>query len=124
MEIMPRTRIEELKDEYCDYHKDVYGVKARWVYGQDLTEDELLKMLRGLAAEFENVRRAEEAREEEAAVEATNKIQSLLNAGAKDVAQAIKWLHEAHDTGGDNMFLDYELGTKYGWVSSVLINGL
>ena len=46
-----QTHLEELKEIYCEAHKDIYGVKARWVYKQDLTEDQLLGMLDRLRAE-------------------------------------------------------------------------
>jgi hypothetical protein len=39
----------------------------------------------------------------------------MMKAGAKDRAMAIKWLHEANDTNGDNDFLCYCLGAAYGY---------
>lgn len=114
------SRIEELKVAYCDSYKDVHGIKARWVFGQDLTEEQLLKMLSQLEKEWLVVSEREKQREKQASKEAMERIQLLINCGAKDVAMAIRWLHEAHGTGGDNSFLDYELGTEYGFVNNLL----
>jgi hypothetical protein len=34
----------ELRDMYCDMHKDAYGVKGRFVYSKDYTREEWLSM--------------------------------------------------------------------------------
>lgn len=119
-----RTKIEELKDMYCDWHKDVHGVKARWVYGMDLTEAELKGMLDRLEQEYLFVREEEAKREATNEVTARAQIQALINHGAQDVAMAIRWMHDAEDTQGDNRFLDYTLGTRYGFIDEVLTKGL
>ncbi len=117
-------RIQELKDLYCDSYKDVHGIKARWVYGQNFTVEELEGMMDRLEEEY-TFEREEEARLEAAAeAKARKQIQDLIEHGAQDVAMAIRWMNEAYDTNGDNSFLDFELGTRYGFVASVLQNGL
>ena len=113
-------RIQDLKDLYCDSYKDVHGIKARWVYEQDLTVAELEGMVDRLEEEFTFVQE-EEARQEAAAeVKARKQIQDLIEHGAQDVAMAIRWMHEAYDTNGDSSFLDFELGTRYGFVARLL----
>jgi hypothetical protein len=123
-EMTTTDRIQELKDLYCDSYKDVHGIKARWVYEQDLTVAELEGMMDRLEEEYTFEREEEARREAAAEVEARKQIQALIKCGAKDVAMAIRWMHEAYDTNGDSSFLDYELGTRYGFVASVLKNGL
>ena len=123
-EMTTAERIQDLKDLYCDSYKDVHGIKARWVYEQDLTVEELEAMMDRLEREYTFVRAEEAEREAANEVKAREQIQALLKHGAKDVAMAIRWIHEAYDTNGDNSFLDYELGTRYGFVASVLKNGL
>lgn len=123
-EMTPRTELEELMDDYCDYHKDVHGVKARWIYNSGVTVAELKSMLASLErqyheqAEFERQRAA---RNEKAAREL---IQQFMALGAKDVAMAIRWIHDSQETLGDNRFLDFELGCTYGFIDSILKNGL
>ncbi len=119
-----RTKIEELKDLYCDFHKDVHGVKARWVYGMELTEADLERMMDQLGKECTIIREEEAKREAECERVTREQIQALLNHGAKDVAMAIRWIHEAEGTEGDNRYLDYTLGTHYGFIDEVLKNGL
>jgi hypothetical protein len=119
-----RATIEELKDLYCESYKDVHGIKARWVYGMDLTEAELQGMLDRLEWEYLAHKEEEDRREALAELEARVWIRTLIDSGAKDVAMAIRWMHDAEGTGTDNRFLDYTLGTRYGFIEEVLKNGL
>jgi archaellum component FlaC len=119
-----RTELEELMDDYCDFHKDVYGVKARWIYGQQVTVAEMKEMLARLEREYKAQVEEEKQRTAQAEEAAREQIQILMQHGAKDVAMAIRWLHDAQDTGGDNRFLDFELGVEYGFIDSLLENGL
>ena len=120
----PRTKIEELKDLYCDCYKDVHGIKARWVYGMDLTVAELEGMMTRLEQEWVEVKAEEDRREAQAEVAARKQIQALITHGAKDAAMAIRWMHEAEWTNGDNRFLDYVLGTRYGFIDEILNSGI
>lgn len=119
-----RTELEELMDDYCDFHKDVYGVKARWIYGQQVTVAEMKEMLARLEREYKAQVEEEKQRTAQAEEAAREQIRILMQHGAKDVAMAIRWLHDAQDTGGDNRFLDFELGVEYGFIDSLLVNGL
>jgi archaellum component FlaC len=119
-----RTELEELMDDYCDFHKDVYGVKARWIYGQQVTVEEMKEMLARLEREYKAQVEEKKQRTAQAEEAAREQIRILMQHGAKDVAMAIRWLHDAQDTGGDNRFLDFELGVEYGFIDSLLVNGL
>ena len=119
-----RTELQLLMDEYCDYHKYVHGVKARWIYNSGVTVAELKKMLASLEREYHEQAEAERnqtARNEQAA---RKEIQQFLDLGAKDVAMAIRWMHESRETYNDNRFLDFELCCSYGFVDNILKNGL
>ncbi len=39
----------DLYDSYCEHHKDAYGIKARWVYGNTYTAQEWVSMFSYLA---------------------------------------------------------------------------
>lgn len=119
-----RTTIEELKDLYCDSYKDVHGIKARWVYGMDLTEAELRDMLERLEREYQAHEEEAKRWEALAEAEARKQLQALIDHGAKNVVRAVRWMHDAEGTEGDNRFLDYTLGTRYGFIDDVLKNGL
>ena len=114
----PRTKLQELMDDYCDLHKSVHGVKARWIYGTDYTEAEMEFLLESLQKEGERVW-AEEAKQEAIADAAfLAAINKMVELGAGDQKTALKWLHDAHDTGGDNDYLGFDFGCSYRFVSN------
>jgi hypothetical protein len=124
IEFNERTKLEQLKDEYCDFHKSVYGMKARWVYGMNVTESELENMLAVLFKQAEVVW-AEEKRQEALKEEKMKEqIRMLIERGAEDVATAVRWLHQAEGTEGDDRYLDYCLGVSYGFTEKLLQAGL
>jgi hypothetical protein len=42
-------------------------------------------------------------------------MQDLLRSGAKDRAMALRWVHEAEETNGDDEYLCYTVGLPYGY---------
>ncbi len=40
-------------------------------------------------------------------------VAELLSTGAKDQAMAMRWIHEAEETNGDNDYLAWTLGLPY-----------
>lgn len=120
----PRAKIEELKDLYCDSYKDVHGIKARWVYGMELDEADLQSMLDRLEWEYLAHKEEEDRREALAELEARKQIRALIEHGAKNVARAVRWMHDSYDTGGDNKYLDFELRVRYGFIDEILEKGL
>jgi hypothetical protein len=103
-----------------DLHKDAYGFRP----GQSFSEywnasdddrkqriwDDLLDALR---REMEYQRQ----REAEAVHDFNVHLRSLLDAGAKDFEMALRWMHDAHDTNGDDEYLEYKLGLPYGHIA-------
>jgi hypothetical protein len=41
------------------------------------------------------------------------RVAELLSTGAKDQAMAMRWIHEAEETNGDNDYLAWTLGLPY-----------
>lgn len=121
-----RTEKQQLADEYCDYHKDVYGIKARWIYGQldSLTVQDLKNMLDDLAKQYKIVAAYERERQKAADVAFVEEIKRIMQLGASDVATAIEWLHQSNNTDGSNDFLGFEYGCSYRFVDRVLKEGL
>jgi hypothetical protein len=107
------TRIEELESAYCDLHKDVHGVKARWI--RFATEAEGLAALDRLQAEGEIVWAEERTRQEAAAVAFEQRVNDTIALGAWTRDNAIRWIHEAEETGGDDEYLCWKLGMRYGY---------
>jgi hypothetical protein len=119
-----RTPVQRLKDEYCDLHKDVYGVKGRWIYSQDLTEQELKEKIDILFEQGKIVWAEERAREEANDKKAIEQIKKTIEIGAGTLENALKWLHDANNTDGDDGYLGYQLGCSYMFIYNLRKNGL
>lgn len=111
------TEIEELESIYCDMHKDAYGVKARWIkFGSVEAGRKALDELQlAVDAEMENQRRSEEVH----AHLFERRVESLIVMGAKDRETAMRWIHQAENTDGDDEYLCYSLGLRYGYFKKV-----
>lgn len=108
-------RIEQLACIYSDAYKDAYNMRPRGIDTSNWTEamfESQLEYLSGVIKNNEQMRLENEAFAEQRLDET---IAKLMNAGAKDRAMAIRWLHEAHDTDGDDSYLEFHLGVGYGY---------
>lgn len=103
--------LEELECIYCELHKDVYGVKARWYRAESV--EQARKDIDSLQAQGEAVWAEEKVREEAAAKAVELRIVALIGMGAKDRNTALRWMHEAEGTQGDADELCYALGLPY-----------
>lgn len=102
------SALEELECIYCELHKDVYGVKARWYRAESLEAAQ--KDIDRLQAELE----VQMARDREFQQEAIRAFELLAESWG-GVETAIRWQHQAYNTQGDNEFLEYHLGLPYGY---------
>ena len=107
------SELEQAQSIYWDMYKDAYGVRPRGVDTSCWTLEDFeveFKVL-GEAINAEDIFRKEA--EASATVVFEQRIQSLIDAGAKDRATAMRWIHEAEDTQGDDEYLCYTLGLPY-----------
>jgi len=107
------TRLEELQCIFWDMYKDAYGVRPRGI--DTSTWDEAT-----FNAEFDYlvdlIGKNEQARqiaEQEAAHAFEMRVQSIMACGAKDRAMALRWIHEAEGSDGDDEYLCYLVGLPY-----------
>jgi hypothetical protein len=107
------TRREELESIFWDMYKDAYGVRPRGVdtsAWDEATFAAEFNYLQDLIAKNEQERKIEE---HEAAHAFEMRVQSVLACGAKDRAMALRWIHEAEGSNGDDEFLCYLVGLPY-----------
>jgi len=109
------SRKEQLAATHYDFYKDVHGIRPRWMNYDDMTEAELEAELEQLGRESEIQAREEQCQQEAAAHDFETRVQMLLGAGAKTREQAIKWIHEAEGSDGDDEYLCFLLGLRYGY---------
>jgi hypothetical protein len=109
------TPLEQAACTYWDMYKDAHGFRPRHVDTSAWTLEQFeeeFKVLEGVI-EREHILRKE--REEQAMHEFEMRMLDLLRSGAKDRAMALRWIHEAEETNGDDEYLCYTVGLPYGY---------
>lgn len=109
------TVLEQMACQYWDMYKDAYGVRPRGINTSSWTEEDFVK-------EFDNLdevikeRTAERREAEKRAARAFEaRIGELISLGAKTRETALRWIHEADGSNGDDEFLCYLNGLPYGY---------
>lgn len=110
------TRKEQLAATHYDFYKDVHGVRPRWYNYEAMSEQDLEAELDSLSKQAEVVFAEEKRVQEENVARFEARVADLIACGAKDRETAIRWIHEAEETNGDNEYLCYCVGIPYGYV--------
>ena len=113
------SELEQYQATYWDMYKDAYGVRPRGIDTSSWTVETFLKEFAylGLVIEREEANRKEA--ETKAIFSFEKRVNDLIFSGAKDRATAIRWIHEAEDTQGDDEYLCYTLGLPYQYFRKV-----
>jgi len=105
--------VEQMACQFWDMYKDAYGVRPRGVDTSTWTEKDFLKEFAylGKIIEREDVLRRQ--REDKASHDFEMRVLSLLQSGAKDRTMALRWIHEAEGSNGDDDYLCFLVGLPY-----------
>jgi len=111
--------LEQYACTYWDMYKDAYGVRPRGIDTSSWTEEQF-------EAEFVSLSRTIEANyqeqliaEERATVDFEMRVQGLMMSGAKSYEMALRWIHEAEGSDGDEEYLCFLVGLPYGYFRKV-----
>jgi len=107
------TRTEELQSIFWDMYKDAYNFRPRHVDTSLWTEAQFEAEFEQLAQVIHREGLLREQSEARAAHDFEMRVLSLLQTGAKNREMALRWVHEAEGTQGDDEFLCFELGLPY-----------
>ena len=109
------STVEQMACEFWDMYKDAHGFRPRHIDTSTWTEQQFEAEFKDLAEiiERENILRNDS--EARASHEFELRMQDLLRSGAKDYAMALRWVHEAEGSDGDDEYLCYLLGLSYGY---------
>lgn len=113
------TDLEQAQCTYWDMYKDAYGVRPRWIDTTAWTLEVFEAEFASLATAIEQAEVERKAAEAEAMHAFEMRVQGLLMSGAKDREMALRWVHEAEGSNGDNDYLCYLVGLPYGYFRSV-----
>ena len=109
------TVLEQYACTYWDMYKDAYGVRPRGIDTTDWTEAGFEAEFVYLAKIIDRENKDREAAEDKAMIAFEMRVQELMSSGAKDYAMAIRWVHEAEGSNGDDEYLCYLVGLPYGY---------
>ena len=109
------TVLEQYACTYWDMYKDAYGVRPRGIDTSSWSESDFEREFFQLSVTIaEEDRRRKEA-EEKAAHDFEMRILSLQMTGATDRDMALRWVHEAEGSDGDDEYLCFLVGLPYGY---------
>jgi len=112
------TPLEQASMTYWDMYKDAHGIRPR---GTDTSSWTLEKFESEMSYLQEVIERNDLQRrvDEDAAIQAFEaRVAKIIALGATDRAMALRWIHEAEDTDGDDEYLCYRVGVPYGYIKS------
>ena len=107
------TTLEQYACTYWDMYKDAFGIRPRGIDTSSWTEADYLaefKQLGEIIDQEEITRKAAEAINLE---KFERRVAELISIGAKNMDMAMRWIHEAEGTNGDNDYLAWTLGLPY-----------
>ena len=113
------TQLEQAQSMYWDMYKDAYGVRPRGIDTSTWTLEQFEAEFEGLGVAIEAEEKARVAAEQNAVFSFEKRISDLMFSGAKDRATAMRWIHEAEDTNGDDEYLAWTLSLPYGYFRKV-----
>ena len=105
--------LEQMACQYWDMYKDAYGVRPRGIDTSTWTEADFENEFASLGSVIEREEADRKVAEAKAMHDFEMRMQTLMMTGARDRATALRWIHEAEDTGGDDEYLCYTLGLPY-----------
>jgi len=107
------STVEQYACQFWDMYKDAYGVRPRGIDTTEWTEEQFEAEFVSLAKTIDENYKDQLAREEVAKHDFEMRMLGLLQTGAKDREMAMRWVHEAEGSNGDDEYLCYLLGLPY-----------
>ena len=109
------TVLEQYACTYWDMYKDAYGVRPRGIDTSSWSESDFEREFFQLSVTIAEEDRQRKEAEEKAAHDFEMRILSLQMTGATDRDMALRWVHEAEGSDGDDEYLCFLVGLPYGY---------
>ena len=111
--------LEQAQCQYWDMYKDAYGVRPRGVDTTSWTLEQFDAEFETLAVVIQREEEQRKINETEAAVRFEAQLVDLMKSGARTRESAIAWVHDAEGSNGDDEYLCFLLGLRYGYFRTV-----
>ena len=109
------TVVEQYACQYWDMYKDAYGVRPRGIDTSSWTEADFEREFVQLSKTIDENYREQLASEAKAVERFEAQVESFIQSGAKDREMALRWIHEAEGSNGDEDYLCYLIGLPYSY---------
>jgi len=109
------STLEQMASQYWDMYKDAHGIRPRGIDTSSWTEADFNKEFEELNLISELNCRQRREDEQAAARDFESRVKEVMEIGAKDREMAMRWIHEAEGSNGDDEFLCYLVGLSYGY---------
>jgi len=107
------TTLEQYSSIYWDMYKDAFGIRPRGIDTSAWTDADFQAEFKELGEIIDREEKIRVAAQENAMFSFEKRVDDLIYSGAKDRATAMRWIHEAEGTMGDDEYLCYTLGLPY-----------
>jgi hypothetical protein len=109
------TEKEQLECSLWDAYKDAHGFRPRFMNMETMSVEELKAEIESCCVQIERNEKQRKVQEEVAMHDFELRMLNLQMSGAKSREQALRWVHEAEESNGDDEYLCYLLGLPYGY---------
>jgi hypothetical protein len=113
------TPLEQAAMTYWDMYKDAHGFRPRHIDTSTWTMEQFEEEFKELEQVIEREAILRKEQEDSASHEFEMRMLDLMRSGAKDRAMALRWVHEAEGSDGDDEYLCYLVGLPYGYFRMV-----
>jgi hypothetical protein len=107
------TTLEQYACNFWDMYKDAYGYRPRSIDTSSWTEADFEEEFVQLGKTIDANYKEQLAQEAVAQHDFEMRVLSLLQTGAKTREMALRWIHEAEGSNGDDEYLCFLLGLPY-----------
>jgi hypothetical protein len=107
------TPLEQAQCTYWDMYKDAHGFRPRHVDTSSWTLEQFDQEFAELAEVMKANDIAKSIEETIAIEKFERRCAEMISIGAKNMDMAMRWIHEAEGTQGDNDYLAWTLGLPY-----------
>lgn len=110
--------LEQAQATFWDMYKDAHNFRPRHIDTSAWSIADFEREFKELGRTIDSNHAAEQIAQA-AAVEAfERRVAEMITLGAKDITMAMRWIHEAEGTQGDEDFLAWTLGLPYKYFRS------
>jgi hypothetical protein len=113
------TPLEQAQCTFWDMYKDAHGIRPRHIDTSSWTLAQFDKEFAELVEVMKANDIAKGIEEAKAIEKFERRCAEMISIGAKDMDMAMRWIHEAEGTQGDNDYLAWTLGLPYQYFRKV-----